>query len=92
MRSGEWTQSMALSLAMALEAVVLREEVSPTEVLKDFRGIQPDPQQTSRKLGEHAHEEYFLLTFESSEVIFPITVRVTLLCEDCSLHTHNWVS
>lgn len=92
MRSGEWTQSMALSLAVAVEALSLKDEAASTEIIEKFRGIRQDPQQESRKLGVRAHEDFFLLNFDSTGfAVYPISVRVKLICENCRRFTHNWV-
>ena len=91
MRSGEWTQSMALAMSAAVGVLTITGGTYPSEVIKYFRGITPSPQHVSRKLGLKTHEEYFQLTFESiGDVVFPVIIEVALLCEDCNLHTHNW--
>lgn len=98
MRSGEWTESMALVLASGVEALVavgLRqgEEPSAVEILKRLRGFKL---KDGAALGEDCHEDTWQLAFgPSRHHTFGPMVDVSLSslwCEGHAPHGHRWRS
>lgn len=90
MRPGEWTRGMALVLASAVEALEIKEGSSPLAILRRFKGLRPEPED-SQALGKEAHLDEWSLNFEPSEPnVFDLAITVSLLCEGHSQYGHRW--